>query len=578
MKSSKIDRRLFSLGLVMGASSLQAAQTQETSSLAESATVARGTKNACATVSPYATDAAMQVFDRGGNAIDAAVVASLMLSVVDGHNSGIGGGCLAIVRTAAGEVFAIDGREMAPQAASPEMFYTNGKPDPRKSQIGPLASGVPGLLAALHQLSTRFGALNWESSLRAAAERARQGFVISKSYESRLASVVKHIRKFEASAKVLLNDSGKAWRAGETLVQKDLARTLEKVADEGIDWFYGGEFSRRVEQFMSTAGGLMTKADFLKYRAKQRTPILQDYRGHRVVGFPPPSSGGIHNAQMLAMLEQFDVKAVFAESEAKGRHLLAEVMKRAMADRAYWLGDADFAKVPRGLLDKGYLKSRAADIDLELASDVESHGLPPRAELDLFSPGNHTTHLTAADAEGNVVALTQTVNTTFGSKVIIPGTGVVMNNELDDFSIAPGVRNAFGLLGSEANLIAPGKRPLSSMSPTLVLDASGAPVLTCGAAGGPKIITTVLQALVRVLDLGQMVDQAIAAPRAHHQWSPNELVCERAIPDEVVKQLEGFGHKIRRIGTAAVGQGIQFSSRGLIAASDPRVESSAQAG
>ncbi|HBE66509.1 MAG TPA: gamma-glutamyltransferase [Planctomycetaceae bacterium] len=540
------------------------------------ATKATGSRAAAATVSPLATNAAMQAFDRGGNAIDAAIAASVMLSVVDGHNSGLGGGCLALIKTADGELLALDGREMAPSRATPEMFYTNGRPDPSKSQIGPLASGVPGLLSTLVQMHDRLGRLPMSHALLGAAEVAEAGFHIPPSYARRLSSAAKHLAKFPSSAAVLLDARGKPWQDGHRLQQSDLAKSLRMIASDGPDWFYQGAFAQQVEKYMQDAGGMLKAADFAAYKTIQRKPIRTGYLDNQVYGFPPPSSGGIHNAQMLGMLSQFDVSAAFEHSEARGRHLLLEVMKRAMADRAYWLGDADFAKVPRSLLDMDYLAQRAKSIRLDAASDVASHGTPPRADVDLFGKGGHTTHLTTADGEGNVVALTQTVNTTFGSKVIVPGTGIVLNNELDDFSIAPGVRNAFGLLGSEANLIAPGKRPLSSMSPTIAKSPGGG-VLACGAAGGPKIITTVLQILVRSLALGKSIDEAVAAPRSHHQWSPNEAVCETGMGETVLSELGALGHSIRKIGSAAVASGLHINGGTITVASDPRVESSAQA-
>lgn len=538
--------------------------------------VASGTRGVVATVHPIASRAAIQAFERGGNAIDAAAAASVMLSVVDGFNSGIGGGCLALVRTSSGKVHAIDGREKAPLSAKPEMFYRDGKPDPSLSQVGPLAAGVPGLLAALDRLVGTHGKIAWSDALNGAAEVADSGFELDDNYVSRLRSASRQLMKFPASARILLDEQGQPWKKGHRLVQKDLAQTLRSLAEEGIDWFYRGEFAERTEKFMSSAGGMLTKRDFEAYTAVARQPVQSNFGTNRVHGFPPPSSGGIHIAQMLGMLSHFDVESVFSKSETAGRHLLLEVMKRAMADRAYWLGDSDFARVPKGLIDAGYLADRAASINLEKSIAVESHGQPPRADVDLFGNGGHTTHLTTADAEGNVVALTQTVNTTFGCKMIMPGTGVVLNNELDDFSIAPGVRNAFGLLGSEANLIAPGKRPLSSMSPTIVTDPSGAPVLSCGAAGGPKIITTVLQVLVRCLLLDESIEEALSAPRCHHQWSPNKAVCERANKKTIIEELGAMGHEVSLIGKAAVAQGLSLNGPDqLTAASDPRVPSSA---
>lgn len=542
--------------------------------------VATGTQGVVATVNPLASQAAMQAFERGGNAIDAAVAASLMLSVVDGHNSGIGGGCLALVHLADGRAVALDGRETAPAGASPEMFFLAGKPAPELSQLGPLAAGVPGLLATLERLSREHGQIDWTGALLGAAEVADEGFVISEHFARVLRNSAEELKRFPGSARVLLDEAGRPWSSGHLLRQPDLAQTLRNIADQGVAWFYHGEFAERAAVYLREAGGVMAASDFANYETLARRAIQTQYRGNSIIGFPPPSSGGIHDAQMLGMLAEFDVASIFAESKARGLHLLLEVMKRAMADRAYWLGDADFAKVPRGLLDQDYLRQLASSIDLNRATEVKSHGQPPRADVDLFGQQKHTTHLTAADARGNVVAITQTVNTSFGCKMIVPGTGVVLNNEMDDFSIAPGVRNAFGLLGSEANLIAPGKRPLSSMSPTIVLGDDREPILTCGAAGGPKIITSVLQVLVRVLDLDESIEQAIAAPRVHHQWSPDVAVCENALDEQTVKQLANMGHTIQRIGSAAVAQGIAIQriagqDAQLTAASDPRVASSA---
>ncbi len=546
---------------------------------------ASGAHGVVATVHPLASQAAMQAFSRGGNAIDAAVAASLMLSVVDGHNSGLGGGCLALAHLADGTVVALDGREMAGAAASPQMFFRNGQPAPELSQLGPLAVGVPGLLATLDRLSQQHGQIPWQAALEGAAQVAEEGFVINDNFARVIRQHAAELRRFPATAAVLLDASGQPWPGGHRLQQADLARTLRSIAQQGPAWFYDGEFATLAAGLMQQSGGILTTSDFANYHTLSRQAIHTAYREHSVIGFPPPSSGGIHIAQMLGMLADFDVAAIFSASTARGLHLLLEVMKRAMADRAYWLGDADFVKVPRGLLDPDYLRQRASSIDPASATAVISHGQPPRSDVDLFGKQRHTTHLTTADAHGNVVAITQTVNTSFGSKMIVPGTGVVLNNEMDDFSIAPGVRNAFGLVGSDANLVAAGKRPLSSMSPTIVVDANRNPVLSCGAAGGPKIITSVLQVLVRALDLGESIEQAIAAPRVHHQWSPDVAICENALDESVLEELAALGHTIERIGSAAVAQGIarqvgqrQASSSPdvlLTAAADPRVASSA---
>ncbi|MCA9126533.1 MAG: gamma-glutamyltransferase [Planctomycetales bacterium] len=537
------------------------------------ATVAQGKRGVVATVHPLASQAAIAAFERGGNAIDAAVAASLMLSVVDGHNSGIGGGCLALIRNSTGQVIAIDGREKAPQSGTPEMFFRNGKPDPDLSREGPLAAGVPGLLAALDALRKEFGRLPWQDALNQAALVAEKGFVLTDDYAGRLDSVASSLAHYPSSAKILLNKAGQPWKTGDVLRQTDLAKTLRFISEQGVDWFYRGPFAQMTEKMMQDSGGQLRVTDFEKYNVVLREPVSSTYRGKTVLGCPPPSSGGIHVAQMLGMLVGFDVHQIFQNNRVQGLHLLLEVMKRAMADRAHWLGDADFTAVPKSLLDADYLRMRASSIDLMHATKVESFGIPPRADRDLFGAGGHTTHLTTADSEGNLVALTQTINTTFGCKMIVPGTGVVLNNEMDDFSIAPGVRNAFGLVGSKANVIEPEKRPLSSMSPTIVLNEEGQPVLSCGAAGGPKIITSVLQVLVGVLDLGLTIDQAIAAPRVHHQWSPDSATCETALGSRSIAQLQELGHETHRISSAAVAQGVAVAEGRLTAASDPRVAS-----
>jgi len=534
-----------------------------------------GRKHVVATVHPIATQAAMNAFDRGGNAIDAAVAAAAMLGVVDGHNSGIGGGCFILARTADGAMIAIDGRETAPALAHRDMYLRDAKPDSMASQLGPLASAVPGQVAALAKLSLTHGRGGWSAAFSEAADVARQGYKITTSTASAIQRRAKQLAAFPASASQFLRPDGSPPAVGDTLRQVDLGNSLQMIAREGPEWFYRGEFAAMCSKWLNDHGGIMSADDFAGYTAKSRQPIQTIYRQWQVVGFPPPSSGGIHVAQMLMMLESFPVGDLLRNDAAGAIHLLAEVMKRAFADRAHWLGDADYVGVPTGLIDQQYCRDLAAQIDLSTVTPVLSHGGPPNAADQIFSRG-HTTHLTAADAEGNWVAITNTVNTTFGSCVVIPGTGVVMNNQMDDFSIAPGTPNAFGLIGAEANAIAPGKRPLSSMSPTIILDAQGEPRLTCGAAGGPRIINATLQCILRVLDQGMTVDQALAAPRVHHQWSPDELMLERAWDPQVAQSVGQRGHRLATPANVAVAQAIERTTEGTFrAASDPRVDGTA---
>jgi len=533
---------------------------------------ATGTKAAAVTVHPLATAAALEAMRRGGNAVDAAIAAGLMLGVVDGHNSGIGGGCFMIVRAPDGTITVLDGREMAPAAATRDMFLRNGKADTALSQTGALASGVPGSLAVYELAAQRFGKLPLAEALTKAADRAAEGFAVSASYAARLRSAAQELALFPAARAVFLTSDGKPLPQGAVLRQADLAESYRALAQAGTAWFYGGEFAAKLEAWMQANGGVLTAEDFRSYQVVERAALRTDYRGREVVGFPPPSSGGVHVAQILNMLA---TRAPVSLTTADGLHFTAEAMKLAFADRAHWLGDPDFVKVPRGLASPEYAQTLAAKISMEKTAKVESHGTPERAHDDVF--GKHTTHFSTADAAGWWVACTATVNTTFGSKVVIPGTGIVLNNQMDDFSIQPGVRNAFGLTGAEANAVAPRKRPLSSMSPTLVLE-KGQPVLSLGAAGGPTIITQVVCSTVRVLDDGLTLEKALAAPRLHHQWSPDELRIESAAGPDILAELRRRGHKLEPAGSMGACNGIQRLPDGtFLAAGDPRVPGAAGA-
>lgn len=529
------------------------------------------TRGVVATVHPLATEVGLNILKSGGNAIDAAIAIGFTLGVVDTHNSGIGGGCFMLIRRANGKIVAIDGREMAPAAATRDMFIRGGRGDTKLSQTGALASGVPGEVAAFEYASKHFGKKRWRELVLPAAEIAQQGFEVSEIFANRLRAEADDLARFESSRAVFLKDK-RPLQAGDTLKQPGLANTYRAIAEQGSEWFYRGPFAQATEKWMKANGGIMTAADFANYHIELREPVTTTYRGLKIISFPPPSSGGVHLIQMLNMLERFDVKQL---DEATRRHLIAEVMKLAFVDRAYWLGDPDFAKVPRGLISKDYATALAKKIDLGKASVVESHGTPPDWERDTFK--KHTTHWSVADAEGNWVACTATINTSYGSKVVIPGTGVLMNNEMDDFSVQPGVPNAFKLIGAEANAIAPGKRPLSSMTPTLVIDGSK-PIIALGAAGGPKIITAVLQELVAMIDLGATPAEALAAPRIHQQWSPDELLVERGLPEAIQSALSQRGHRVHEQGALAVSQIVARSRDGksFIGAADPRAGGNAQ--
>jgi gamma-glutamyltranspeptidase/glutathione hydrolase len=530
---------------------------------------AEGTRGIVATVHPVATEAAIDAMKRGGNAIDAAVTAALTLGVVDGHNSGIGGGCFILIRRADGAIVAIDGRETAPGAATREMFLREGKADARLSQTGPLAAGVPGALAAYDYATRHYGKRSLSEHLRAAAQIAERGFALDRTYANRLAATAAELKGFDGARAIFLRADGSPFRAGEILRQPDLAKTYQAIAAQGTDWFYRGPFASATAAWMKPNGGLLTAEDFRRYEVKWRDVIRTTYRGHEIVGFPPPSSGGVHVGQILNILESFDLRAM-GENSADFVHVVTEAMKLAFADRAFWLGDPDFASVPRALVSKEYAARLAKKIRLDRSMPGAEHDTPEGAREDVF--GKHTTHFSTADAEGNWVSCTATINTSFGCKVVVPGTGVVFNNQMDDFSAQPGVANYFGLVGAEANAIAPRKRPLSSMSPTIVLK-EGRPILSVGAAGGPTIISQTLLAIIQTVDFGKTVDRALAQPRFHHQWKPDELKIERAIGADVLRELERRGHRVVAVDTIGAAQAVGWTADGksFLGAHDPRV-------
>jgi gamma-glutamyltranspeptidase/glutathione hydrolase len=522
-----------------------------------------------ATVHPLATRAALDAFDAGGNAIDAAVAAGLTLGVVDGHNSGIGGGCFVLARLADGRLICLDGRETAPAAASRDMFLRDGVPHDTLSRTGVLACGVPGAVAAYARAVEEFGRLPLAAACTAGILHAEQGFPLDATYARKLKAVATDLAVCPAAREVFLRADGEPWPEGHRLVQRDLAVTYRALAAEGPRWFYEGGFAAATADFMKAGGGLLSRADFRRYRAIERAALISRYRQWTIVGFPPPSSGGVHVAQMLNILAALPLPGPPADSP-EFAHRVIETMKRAFADRAHWLGDPDFAKVPMGLLSSGYAADLAAGVDPVRATPVVAHGYPPDWQSDHFD--KHTTHFATADAEGNWVSVTATINTPFGAKVVVPGTGVILNNEMDDFSIAPGVPNYFGLVGGEANAIEPEKRPLSSMSPTIVLDADGEPVMSIGAAGGPTIITQVLRGLLDCLDHGMTPEDAVARPRFHHQWRPDQVKLEESASAEFTEALREFGHEVLIEKPFGVTQIIIRRQDGsLHGASDPRV-------
>jgi gamma-glutamyltranspeptidase/glutathione hydrolase len=432
-------------------------------------------------------------------------------------------------------------------------------------------------MAALAYVATNHGRMPLGRALEVAARVAEDGFVPDRGYRGRWKETLREIA-FAGPTDPVYAEFRRIWTVpaeelGWVLRQPELARSYREWARTGVEGFYRGEFAKKASEFLRAQGGVMREEDFRAYQPRLRQAVRTTYRGYEIVGFPPPSSGGVHMGQILNILERFDLRGM-GEGSAEWVHVVAEAMKCAFADRARWLGDPDFARVPRGLMSKEYAAGLAAGMDLGRVRTLAGAGQPPGAEVDVFESERHrhTTHFSVADAEGNWVGCTATVNTSFGSKVVVPGTGLVLNNEMDDFAAAPGVANHFGLVGAEANAVAGGKRPLSSMSPTLVLK-DGRPVLVVGAAGGPTIISQTVLAIVRVVDFGRSAGEALAAPRFHHQWRPDELRLERAWSEGMADKLRAKGHRVVWVdalgATQAVGLG---SGGGFDAVSDPRVE------
>ncbi len=519
-----------------------AASAQQTASAAQAAhppgaAVASGHK--------LATEAGLQIIREGGNAFDAAVAVSSTLSVVEPISSGLGGGGFFLLHDAkSGKDVMIDAREYAPESASPEKFLDkDGKLDPNKSINGPWSAGIPGLPAALVELATKHGKLPLKASLAPAIRIATEGFPVYAKMAEGYASRAEVMERYPGTREVYLR-GGKPIAVGDIFKQPDLAHTLTLLADKGRDGFYKGETAKKLLAGVKQAGGKWTAAELEGYQVKERAPIQFDYKGWKVTTVPPPSSGGIALAEMLQILEGYDLKNM---DPVHRTHLVVEAMRRAYRDRTFFLGDPDFTTVPQKvLLSKDYALGLRSTINPEKAtpSDLLS-GNPTPLEDD------ETTHFSIIDAEGNRVGATQTVNLLYGSGLIPKGTGVLLNDEMDDFALKPGTPNAFGVMGYEANAPKPGKRPLSSMSPTFMENADKVAVL--GSPGGSRIITMVLLGILGYDD-GLTAQQVAALPRYHHQWLPDLIEAETGtFDDATVKGLEAMGHKLKLPGNAAAG-------------------------
>jgi len=509
------------------------------------------------------------ILKRGGNAVDASVATGFAMAVSYPRAGNIGGGGFMVIHLAkTNEDIAIDYRETAPNAARRDMFLgTDGKPDPAKSRDSALGIGVPGTVAGLALALEKYGSGKFTLAelLQPAIALAHDGFVVSDDLADTLPQWYRRLAKWPASAKVFARADGTALHEGDKLVQSDLAATLSAIAEQGPRGFYQGPVAERLAQAITDAGGIMTTDDLKSYAAVIRTPIRGTYRGYDIVSMPQPSSGGVVLVETLNFLEGFPL-ADMAQGSAPSLHLLIEAMKRGYADRARYLGDPSFVNAPiTALTSKDYAAKVRAGIDPDHATpsaQIQAAALQPHE-------GNNTTHFSVVDDAGNAVANTYTLNFSYGVGLIAEGTGVLLNNELDDFTAAPGAANAFGLVGYEANLPGPGKRPLSSMSPTIVLK-DGKPVLVTGSPGGSRIISTVLQVIVNVLDYKMDLAAAIAFPRLHHQWLPDEVRVEPGFSVEVLDVLKEKGHRVVESMGYSSANSILVTANGLLGAPDPR--------
>lgn len=529
------------------------------------------------TAHPLATWAALKQLEKGGNAVDALVAASFMLSVVTPQSTGIGGGgFLLYYHKKSGKNKIYDFRERAPLLASEDMFVDDkGQKKPfqykkinveNSSLNGPLSVGTPGLVAGLWKVHKEFGRLKWSQVLEPSKQVAQNGFIIDKLLAQAFQKRSQVLEKFDDGFKIFFRN-GSPLKEGDRLVQKDLAKTLKLIQENGRDGFYKGFVANSIVETIQQ-GGILSQRDLDEYKVKEHEPVTSTYKGYRLVSMPPPSSGGIHLAQILNILEKDSLKSLGPKSP-EAIHLVAEAMRRAYRDRAAFLGDPEFFKVPqKKLTSESYAQELRQSINLNKAFQVKAH------EKSSFpDESDSTTHLSIVDSEGNAVSSTQTINYSFGSCVVAKGTGILLNDEMDDFSSAPGLPNAYGLLGSEANKIEPKKTMLSSMSPSFVFSEEGKLILVLGSPGGSRIITANLQTILNVIEYKMSLQKALNFPRFHHQWLPNRLFIEASdFPQQTIRALEKKGHIIKTP-TRTMGnvQAVLIKKDGtLIGASDKR--------
>lgn len=514
-----------------------------------------------------ATDVGVEILRQGGNAVDAAVAVGFALAVTYPRAGNLGGGGFMMIYPAGSDaVIALDYREMAPAKARKDMYLDeNGDVIAEMSLFHGTSSGVPGSVMGMAMALHKYGTMPLAEVIKPAIELAEEGYIVSRDLSRSLRGLSERLQKWPSTKAVFYHPDGSALQTGERLLQPDLAATLKRIAAQGADGFYKGETAKLIASAIQQAGGIMTEEDLANYRAVERTAVHGSYRGYDVFSMPPPSSGGVHLVQILNILENVDL-ASMGHNSAASIHYMAEAMRRAYADRSEYLGDPDFYSVPvKGLTSKAYALQQFKQIDAGKAtsSSAVKPGNPIPYESD------QTTHYSVVDKWGNAVATTTTLNFSYGSGLVAAGTGVLMNNEMDDFSAKPGVPNAFGLLGGDANAVEAHKRPLSAMTPTIVLK-DGKPFLVTGSPGGSRIITTTLQIILNVVDFQMNIAEATHAGRVHQQWYPDEIRAERSLNIDTRRLLESMGYQVTVRSAMGSTQSIMITPEGLFGASDPR--------
>lgn len=522
---------------------------------------------------PLASEVGVAILKKGGNAVDAAVAIQFALAVVYPRAGNIGGGGFMVFRQTDGSIDAIDYREKAPGAASRDM-YLDAEENIIKglSTKGHLASGVPGSVDGLIQAHEKYGQLDFKTIIQPAIRLANKGFQLTETEAKRLNTFKEAFSDYNTDDNPFIRTEGKRgeeeWLSGHLLIQKNLAKSLKRIQKQGRAGFYAGKTADYIVAEMQRGNGIISKADLAAYQAQWRTPITRLYKDYKIISMPPSSSGGVALLQLMEMVEQYPL-AEYGFHSPEAIHLMAEAERRVYADRSQYLGDTDFYPVPiDSLLDSVYLQQRMGDFSATAASlsDATEAG-----DFQLLKESFETTHTSVVDADGNAVSVTTTLNSNFGSKVLVHGGGFFLNNEMDDFSSKPGEPNQFGLIGAEANAIQPAKRMLSSMTPTIV-EKDGELFLVLGAPGGSTIITAVFQVIINVVEFGMPLDEAVAAARFHHQWLPDMLTIEREGFDEATKAaLKELGHELREVNRMAVIKAVQRLENGqLHGAGDPR--------